>query len=185
MNQVHRDLQQLGGSALMTEWGQGCSPFDQTNPQTEECNGVMKVADDHLTGWTEWYFGGHMNDQWRDHGIWDNANAVAISTFARTYATKIAGIPRSMSFDTTTKAFSLCFDPHGTPESFSEENVLQRETVIYANFDVHYSAGMEIQLSDNLELLSSTAVENTIVIRNKVAATAGPRSASCVNIKAM
>jgi endoglycosylceramidase len=50
-DQVAEDVSRLGGSAMLTEWGQGCAPGSGLS---EECNAVMGLADSHLMSWIDW-----------------------------------------------------------------------------------------------------------------------------------
>ena len=51
-DQVVEDTRFLGGSAMLTEWGQGCDPHINT---TAECEPIMDLADEHLLSWTDWW----------------------------------------------------------------------------------------------------------------------------------
>jgi len=77
-DQCREDVSQLGGSYMLTEWGQGCDP---TTPEGSlECNAVMDLADSHLTSWIDWYWGEHLE------GSGFDATDEAVAVFSRTYA---------------------------------------------------------------------------------------------------
>jgi endoglycosylceramidase len=117
----------LGGSAMLTEWGQGCSP---STGMTAECDAVMDMADASLVSWIDWYWTGEVMS-------WTPSEA-AIATYSRTFAQAVAGVPTKMKYDSNTKDFELCYKVN---------TAIAQPTEIYANFDVHYPDGMSVSVS--------------------------------------
>lgn len=115
----------LGGSAMLTEWGQGCSP---TNGMTDECNAIMDMADERLVSWIDWYWIGEVMS-------WTQSDE-AISTYSRTFAQAVAGIPTKMHYDSRSKDFELCYKVNPS---------ISQPTEIFANFNVHYTNGVSIK----------------------------------------
>ena len=121
----------LGGAAMLTEWGQGCSP---TRNDTGECNPIMNAMDEYLTSWIDWYW----QTDLLDHG-W-NPTPESIRVFSRTFAQSIAGIPSKMNYNPDTLRFELCYVVN---------TAIKEPTVIYANYDVHYTNGVRVSISGN------------------------------------
>jgi len=130
-DQVEEDISRLGGSAMLTEWGQGCNP--QSN-WTAECDPIMDLADEHLLSWTDWYWTGALMDGWQPTDM-------GISTYSRTFAQSIAGTPTKMKFNDQTKIFDLCYDVNTD---------INAPTVIFANRAVHYSDGIHHSISGSM-----------------------------------
>jgi endoglycosylceramidase len=177
-DQVSRDIHKLGGSTMLTEWGQGCD-FDNMDPYDEsgnECNEVMKLADEHFMSWTDWYFGGHLQEQFFDMSL--NSRLI----FSRVYAQAIAGYPKSMYYNVTNKNFNLCFQ-----QDTRETVITSKDTEIFVPFALQFPDGIEviIQTPDILELVSVDEKKNQVVVRNiiKETKTVGKDEAiACVNI---
>jgi hypothetical protein len=154
-HQVSKDIKHLGGAMMLTEWGQACD-FDSAgvdiDPQSE-CNQIMDGADRNLLSWTDWYFGGNLNDNWE---LSENANRL----FSRTYARSVAGKPISMHFNVTNKQFDLCFQ-------MDTQTVTSTETEIFARLEMNYPNGVEISLSPTLALTKVDTQANKILIRNR------------------
>ena len=130
----------------------------------------MDLADKHLFSWTDWYFGGHLNDNW-------SISDTAAEFFSRTYAKSIAGRPQEMHFNVTSKEFKLCY-------SLAEEGTVTNspETEIYASFDRVYPKGLRINTTPNVELAQVLNATNTIIVRNKDRGSAATGSLACVHI---
>ncbi len=73
-----------------------------------------------------------------------------ISVFSRTYAKKVAGVPKKMVFNSTSSQFELCYE---VDASISEP------TEIYANFGLHYSNGMNVQVTGKMASLMQTNID--------------------------
>ena len=127
-DQVDVDIKQLGGSAMLTEWGQGCEPY---NGNDGECDPIMNLADEHLVSWIEWYWTGHLMNGW-------DTDPISISTFSRTYAHSVAGIPTKMKFNSKSLDFELCYNV---------DTDITEPTVIYINNEIHYINGVNVQIS--------------------------------------
>ena len=139
----------LGGAAMLTEWGQGCSP---TRNDTGECDPIMDSADEYLTSWIDWYW----QTDLLDHG-W-NPTAESIKVFSRTFAQSIAGIPSKMSYNADTLRFELCYAVNPT---------IQQPTVIYANYEVHYTNGVRVSVSGpgaEYLVVSTNSNDNQILV---------------------
>ena len=96
-------------------------------------------------------------------------NAIAI--YARTYARKIAGRPVSMNFDAKSKDFKLCY----VATLFGPS----AQTEIFAHFELSYPEGVDVAVTDNLELVKVDVANNLIQVKNKVKA---PDSVECVTV---
>ena len=134
MPAVLNDISRLGGSAFLTEFGL-CAP--DGNPQsidTIECRFVLELADRYLQSWTYWDSGFFDNDT--GDVDWNVARA-----FARVYARAIAGVPLSMKFNDTSKAFRLTFILNLT---------IHRPTEIVIP-RMHYPNGFRVSVSSELQ----------------------------------
>jgi endoglycosylceramidase len=142
-SQVDEDISRLGGSAMLTEWGQGCMPDSEW---TAECDPIMDLADEHLLSWTDWYWTGSLMNGW-------NPSDLGISTYSRTYAQYIAGMPTKMKYDDRTKAFQLCY-------VVNTEIVSSAPTVIYANRALHYADGLFHSVSGSMSAHMTVSTRN-------------------------
>lgn len=107
---------------------QGCSP---ASGLTDECNAIMDMADERLVSWIDWYWQGELMNSWAP-------SEEGIATYSRTYAQSVAGFPTKMHFDANTKDFELCYNVNPS---------ITQPTEIYANFAVHYPAGVSVAVS--------------------------------------
>ncbi len=154
-HQVAKDIKKIGGAMMLTEWGQECN-FNNDGVDSDplsECNQIMDLADRNLISWTDWYFGGNLNDYWN---LSENANRL----FSRTYARSIAGKPISMHFNVTNKQFDVCFEIDSTL-------VTSTETEIFARMEMYYPNGVDVSLTPNLALTKIDTQSNKILIRNR------------------
>lgn len=101
---------------------------------TDECNAVMGFADDRLMSWIDWYWQGEMMNTWAP-------SEEGIATYSRTYAQAVAGTPTKMHFDSNSKDFELCYNVNPS---------ITQPTEIYANFAVHYPAGVSVSVSGSI-----------------------------------
>jgi endoglycosylceramidase len=176
--QVLRDVKRTGGSVMLTEWGQGCD-FDNADPydETNECNAIMGIADQNFVSWTDWYFGGHMQEQNFEMSL------NSLKTFARIYPKAIAGYPTEMLYNVSTKTFHLCFDQDTT-----QKKITSLETEIFIPFQYHFPEGIQVTIDtpNTLELVSIDEKKNEVLLRNKFSSglsSSGPRDTSgCVTI---
>ena len=155
LNQVARDIHRTGGSAMLTEWGQGCDPYDANS--TSECIAIMDNCDKHFMSWSSWYFGYQvMNNDWV---IPDES----LTVFARTYARRIAGNPISTQYDSTTQEFKLCYEP--TTPSKESVNGLNAVSEIFYHSRLHYPLRVSVHVSPQLEVISTD--NDLILVRNR------------------
>lgn len=166
-DQVSTDIQQLGGSAMLTEWGQGCEPY---NGNDGECQPIMNLADDHLLSWIEWYWSGRLMNGW-------DTDAQSISTFSRTFAQVVAGIPTKMHFNSKSLDFELCYDV---------DVDIVAPTIIYLNNAVHYVHGVMVHVSGEyapyMHVMIGDADSNTIEITSSKASSDVMNKNVCVYI---
>lgn len=142
--QVMNDIDLIGGSAMLTEWGQGCQPY---NNLYEECDSIMNLADEYYMSWTEWYWSGALMDNW-------NVTDSSIQIFSRTYAQSIAGIPIKMNFNSQNKSFQLIYNI---------QIINNSTTIIYYNKQIHYPNGIKTILNGDLkEFITITIIDNYI-----------------------
>jgi hypothetical protein len=113
----------------------------------------MNLADSHLYSWTDWYFGGFLQEH--SFNITDNARKL----FSRSYAKAIAGYPKKMNYDVETKKFDLCFE--------QVDNVTNPVTEIFIPFSVHYLNGIDIEVTPNLDVLKVDEINNEVLVRNR------------------
>ena len=62
----------------------------------------------------------------------------AISVYSRTFAQSVAGTPTQMTYDPDSAQFDLCFNI---------DTSISAPTEISANFNVHYTKGVEVTVS--------------------------------------
>lgn len=146
-NQALEEARVLGGSTMLTEWGQGCDP---TYGNSAECDPVMNLADEYLVSWIDWYWTGPLMNGWQ-------ATDESIAIYSRTFAKSVAGKPTKMQYDSKTLLFLLCYDI---------DSSITAPTEIYANFDIHYVHGVDIRVSGSAASdlqLEVKAEQNTII----------------------
>jgi endoglycosylceramidase len=171
-DQVSRETRHRGGAAMLTEWGQACD-FNNQNPSDPdiECNQVMDLADKHLIGWTDWYFGERLEGS-NFAALTENAQRI----FARTYAKIVAGRPTNMQFDVTTKEFRLCF-------SIEDESLVTSSiSEIFVPFNLHYSQGIDIETTPNVEVFQLNMEKNQVLLRNRAMSISDKKHEACVKI---
>lgn len=129
----HRQAEnQLLGTALVAgEWG--------LDPASEKAElffrQVLEASDRLMAGWAYW--------DYRDGGwSWLNADgserAIA-GELVRTYPQRIAGVPKSYSYNAETRVFTLVY---------ADDPSVSGTTQIYVPAARHYPAGWELQVSD-------------------------------------
>ena len=163
-DEVLRTVKQIGGAAMLTEWGQGCD-YDHGNPNnaTSECSAIMDIADKYYLGWTDWYFSEHLADLGKNWALTENAQKI----FSRTFAHAVAGTPEHAHFDVETKEFKLCFKPNSSSSSSSSDTDTASITEIFARMDLHYPNGIEVSSTPNLELIKIDTDNNRVFFRNR------------------
>ena len=127
-DQAVEEARVLGGSVMLTEWGQGCDP---TNGADAQCDPIMDMADERLVSWIDWYWTGPLMNGW-------DATDGAVAIYSRSFAKSVAGTPTKMKYDSTNLNFELCYTINPT---------IILPTVIYGNFDVHYVNGVNVAVS--------------------------------------
>eukprot|EP01062_Namystynia_karyoxenos_P021287 TRINITY_DN1808_c0_g1_i3.p2 TRINITY_DN1808_c0_g1~~TRINITY_DN1808_c0_g1_i3.p2 ORF type:complete len:532 (+),score=201.14 TRINITY_DN1808_c0_g1_i3:97-1596(+) len=102
---AEKDATNLNTAMLLSEFG-ALTPHDSQpdSKGTEELLWVLDEADKHLQSWTYWDIAGLVNQT-------GGLNMDAVRVFVRAYASAVAGMPEAMSFDHTTRRFSLSFTP--------------------------------------------------------------------------
>lgn len=159
---IQKDLQQLGGSAMMTE-GLACNPpFNNSN----ECTAVMGDLDANLLSWTD--YGDSQGAQWLP-------STGQQEEWARTYARAVQGSPLNMTFDPTTKAFAFCF--HLDP-------TIEAPTEVFASKHYSYPNGRSVTLSSNLVLESTPTGLSDDIVLVKAAVGAQAGDTACLGIAA-
>jgi len=100
----------LGATSLITEFGAG--------DDLDDIARVVAMADNHLVGWTYWAYKG-----WNDptgnpagEGLFEEDGDLSTlkakaDLLVRPYPQAIAGVPKALSFDASSKIFSLTFTP--------------------------------------------------------------------------
>lgn len=156
MEAVQRDIRNIGGAAMLTEWGQGCN-FDaegEASNAQSECNAIMDLAERHQMGWMDWYFGGWLNEH-----NW-NMSVSARQLFSRTYARAIAGTPVHTDFDVVSKEYKACWKVNA--------DVQNDLTEIFASFSVTYPHGVDVHVTPNLDLVVVDTQRNLVLLRNRL-----------------
>lgn len=152
---IKRDMKAIGGSAMMTEWGQGCN-FDDPNAVADpnsECNVIMDLLESHHIGWSDWYFGGQLNE----HDF--QMSAAARQIFSRTYARSIAGRPVTSLFDVASKKYRSCW-------TLPDDSITSDITEIFASFAVNYPNGVDVDTTPNIDVIEIIPSANSIKVRN-------------------
>lgn len=139
-NQALEEARHLGGSTMLTEWGQGCDP---TFGHSAECDPIMNLADEHLMSWIDWWWTGPLMNGW-------DATDDAIAIYSRSFAKAVAGKPTKMKYDADTTNFMLCYDVNAD---------ITAPTEIYGNFDIHYTNGVSVVLSGSAAATMDVAVD--------------------------
>ena len=140
-SQVEEDISNVGGSMMLTEWGQGCDP---ASGLVDECNAIMNLADTYLTSWVSWYFFPNVN-------VW-YVPPQSIDVFSRTYAKRIAGVPSLMKFNATNLQFDLCYSINPS---------VTEPTEIYANFALHYPSGVLVRVGGGASQAITVSVQES------------------------
>jgi hypothetical protein len=184
IDQILRDVNRTGGSAMLTEWGQGCADqltnIDVHNASTyTECVAVMALADKHFMGWTDWYFGGKLGDYgWFDNDEnSENPLSPTWKLFSRPFARYIAGKPLSMTYDDAANTFDFCY----IPDYVTAATV---GTEIYVNFNTFYKSGYSLTTTSSTADVAVDEANNLIVLKEKKRDTAvGASLKSCLHIE--
>ena len=119
---------QPGGPAeLLTEFG--------ATTDTADLGRISADADANLVGWIYWQWinyddptGSHSSALWPPRA----ATPSQLSVLSQTYATAVAGVPTSMSFDPATGAFSL---------AYRADKTVTAPTVVVVPVSTHYANG--------------------------------------------
>jgi endoglycosylceramidase len=153
--QVIRETKQLGGAAMLTEWGQACD-YDNEDVYNDqgECNAIMAFADDHLISWTDWYFGERLSGS-NFGSLTENGRRI----FSRIYAQAIAGRPIANKYDVTTRSYNLCFVQH--------DDITSSITEIFVPFAAHFPEGIDITTSTDLEVVKVDVDGNQVWVKNR------------------
>ncbi len=101
----------MGATSLLTEFG--------ASDDLGDIGRVTKLADQHLVGWTYWSYksfgdptgAAGAESLFSDDTDLGTLKAPKADLLIRPYAQAIAGTPQAMSFDTSSKAFSLTYAP--------------------------------------------------------------------------
>jgi endoglycosylceramidase len=120
---------QPGGPAeLLTEFG--------ATTDTADLGRITADADANLVGWIYWQWINYDNDPTSSHAsaLWPPRAATSsqLAVLSQTYATAVAGVPTSMSFDPATGAFSL---------EYRADKAVTAPTVIVVPVSTHYPKG--------------------------------------------
>eukprot|EP01013_Petalomonas_cantuscygni_P044711 TRINITY_DN934_c0_g1_i1.p1 TRINITY_DN934_c0_g1~~TRINITY_DN934_c0_g1_i1.p1 ORF type:complete len:503 (+),score=54.14 TRINITY_DN934_c0_g1_i1:132-1640(+) len=112
MRAVRNDVADMGGAAMMTEWGM-CVDTKGEN-RTRECVDIMSRADEEFLSWTYWDATGGRCDPGCFYDPAGHRVLERIRAFARPYAQAIAGVPRGMRWDAAEGVFTFSFVPSAT-----------------------------------------------------------------------
>jgi endoglycosylceramidase len=132
-NAVMADLQILGGSSFLTEYGLCTITDDPESEDSQECRAVMRLADKFVQSWTYW-----------DSQFFDEKGSViasAVKGFSRAYARATAGTPVTMSYDPTTAEFQY---------EFVVDKTIKAPTEIFVP-PFHYPKGPKLSVSTGLK----------------------------------
>jgi endoglycosylceramidase len=152
--------QPRGPAELLTEFG--------ATTDTADLARITADADANLVGWTYWQWinyddptGSHSSALWPPR----SATPSQLDVLSRTYATAVAGVPTSMSFEPATGAFSL---------RYRADTGVKAPTVIVVPVSTHYpngycarvSGGSVVSAADapRLDVRSSGAVATVGVV---------------------
>lgn len=128
----NRETKAQAAPLLLGEWG-----FDPSWPGADRFRReLLEMGDRMMLGWTYWSYdpGG-----W---GIWESdeegnfvSERPSADDLVRPYPRRVAGIPRSFSYDPDTRVFDLVFDP--SPSAM-------RPTEVYLPATRHYAQGWSL-----------------------------------------
>eukprot|EP01065_Artemidia_motanka_P047746 TRINITY_DN7550_c0_g1_i1.p2 TRINITY_DN7550_c0_g1~~TRINITY_DN7550_c0_g1_i1.p2 ORF type:complete len:502 (+),score=221.05 TRINITY_DN7550_c0_g1_i1:72-1577(+) len=111
---VAKDAASLNTATLLSEFGALTPHASHPDSKgTEELEWVLDEADKHLQSWTYW-------DMVALRDSTGGLNNDTVFTFVRSYASAVAGVPESMSFDSKTAAFSLRYTPDAAVKAPTE-----------------------------------------------------------------
>ena len=167
---IKEDLADIGGASMMTE-GMSCPAMNDNATNEEECWNVVGMLDEHLFSWTD-----YSNSQ--GEGFESTLTDAQLRLWSRTYARAIAGKPINMTFHRDTSAFDLCYAISG--------DMFEQETEIFVSLDHHYSNGLAVVTTSNLEASPTAVGANETGFRTiRVKQAAGQSSGvGCVHITA-
>lgn len=133
MRSIAKDVEKIGGSSFLTEFGL-CAPDGRPDSiNTIECEFVMSLADDHLQSWTYWD-----SSFFEDNG---DVNWDVVKPFARVYARAVAGIPTKMTFNLDSRKFRL---------EYTIDLAIEAATEIFVPL-VHFPNGFNVTTSSQLK----------------------------------
>ncbi|XP_064646711.1 endoglycoceramidase-like [Lineus longissimus] len=132
-NAVMADLDILGGSSFLTEYGLCTITDDPESEDSQECNAVMRLADKYVQSWTYW-----------DSQFFDAHGAVvepAVKGFSRAYPRATAGTPLTMSYDPTSAEFQY---------DFVMDTTIKAPTEVFVP-PFHYPKGPKVAVTNGLK----------------------------------
>jgi len=113
MNNAASQIAAMGATSLMTEFG--------ASDDLSDIGRVTQLADQHLVGWTYWAYknfgdptGAAAEGLFSNDADLSTLKAPKADLLIRPYAQAIAGTPQSMSFDTSSKIFTLSYAPRAS-----------------------------------------------------------------------
>ncbi len=147
---AHKDLglldtecrDQLGGIPwILGEFG----VVPQIASQTSVLGPQLEVLDGFPAGWTYWNYNAPGMPDWNAEGASmlnpDGTETWVVDFLVRPYPQKTAGVPQSLSFDMTTRAFTYVF---------SEDPGASGPTEIFVPASRRYPAGFTVTVSDGI-----------------------------------
>ena len=123
---VKQDLLNFGGSTMMTE-GLSCS-----DAAIAECQVVGTHLDRNLLSWTD--YDDSQGETW-------NPSPTIEKLWSRVHARAVAGVPRSSSFNHSSRDFEFCFTPDANSNSSSS-------TEIFVGSKYNYPNGATVKCGD-------------------------------------
>lgn len=175
-----KDAERLGVASMLTEFER---PQVNDNWEADPFSIAAEVADSRLQSWTMWEFKtfcketaeslasdsqqaafGSCKTGYGEHLIWDdngNLNQNACRKLARTYPRHVAGLTKTMVFNSTTADFAV---------SFTIDTTLTEPTELYANLALNYPLGLTVDVLPPKALLYEVVtIDNTVKLwPNKV-----------------
>mmetsp|Transcript_28691 Transcript_28691/g.51076 ORF Transcript_28691/g.51076 Transcript_28691/m.51076 type:complete len:527 (-) Transcript_28691:326-1906(-) len=136
------DARKLKTGLFFTEFG-ACSDSAGCG---QEITSVTEAADANLVSWAYWMYKGYQDFTTTGsstEGFYyedGKVQQIKLAALSRTYAQFVQGIPLSMSFDSTSKAFELVF---------TVDTSIAAPTVLYLNEEVHYPKGYSLTITND------------------------------------
>eukprot|EP00055_Hartaetosiga_balthica_P012705 m.62515 g.62515 ORF g.62515 m.62515 type:complete len:499 (-) comp8033_c4_seq2:73-1569(-) len=110
--------------------------------ETDNMNTFIDAADGQFQSWLHWEYKAFIPKTGSNYGFWNQDGSInnqSVHALTRTYASSIAGKGVSMSFNSTTAAFSLSY--------ITDPSVEDGTTTVFASKAIHYPTGVDVLIT--------------------------------------